>query len=49
VILRAGPDVKQQLDVWGSASDHAALLGAVKHAFDPAGMFLNDHLAPMFG
>lgn len=38
VILRAGPDVKQQIDVWGSANDHAALLGRVKHAFDPAGI-----------
>jgi glycolate oxidase FAD binding subunit len=38
VLLRAGPDVKQQIDVWGPASDHAALLEAVKHAFDPAGI-----------
>jgi glycolate oxidase FAD binding subunit len=38
VLLRAGPDVKQQIDVWGPPNDHPALLAAVKHAFDPAGI-----------
>jgi glycolate dehydrogenase FAD-binding subunit len=38
VLLRASPAVKQQVDVWGPARDHAALAGAVKRAFDPAGI-----------
>jgi len=38
VLLRASPAVKQQVDVWGPARDHAALVGAVKRAFDPAGI-----------
>jgi glycolate oxidase FAD binding subunit len=38
VVLRADPAVAQQADVWGPAGDAAALLGAVKRAFDPAGI-----------
>ena len=38
VVLRADPSVTQQVDVWGAPSDHEALLGAVKRAFDPAGI-----------
>ena len=38
VALRADPGVKQQVDVWGGPSDHEALLGAVKRAFDPGGI-----------
>ena len=38
VLLRASPAVKQQVDVWGPARDHAALAGAVKRTFDPAGI-----------
>ncbi|MEP7306923.1 MAG: FAD-binding oxidoreductase [Acidobacteriota bacterium] len=38
VVLRAEAAVKQQIDVWGGPSDHEALLGAVKRAFDPAGI-----------
>jgi FAD/FMN-containing dehydrogenase len=38
VLLRAAPAVKHQVDVWGAAGNHAALLRAVKRAFDPAGI-----------
>ncbi len=38
VVLRADAAVKDQADVWGPAGDTAALLGAVKRAFDPAGI-----------
>jgi glycolate oxidase FAD binding subunit len=37
-VLRVDPNVKEQVDVWGAPSDHEALLGAVKRAFDPAGV-----------
>jgi len=38
VVLRAEAAVKDQVDVWGPPGDHQALLGAVKRAFDPAGI-----------
>jgi glycolate oxidase FAD binding subunit len=38
VILRAVSDVKRGVDVWGPAGDRAALVGAVKRAFDPQGI-----------
>jgi glycolate oxidase FAD binding subunit len=38
VVLRADAAVKDQADVWGPPGDSASLLGAVKRAFDPAGI-----------
>jgi hypothetical protein len=38
VMLRADPDVKHRLDVWGSLGDAAALGAAVKRALDPNGI-----------
>ena len=38
VVLRASPQLKQQVDVWGSLGDAAVLGAAVKHAFDPHGI-----------
>ena len=38
VLLRASPEFKQQVDVWGSLGDAAALGGAIKHALDPLGI-----------
>jgi glycolate oxidase FAD binding subunit len=38
VLLRASPELKQQVDVWGSLGDAAALGGAIKHALDPHGI-----------
>jgi glycolate oxidase FAD binding subunit len=38
VVLRASTELKQQIDVWGSLGDAAALGTAVKHALDPNGI-----------
>jgi glycolate oxidase FAD binding subunit len=38
VVLRAGPEVKEKVDVWGPPGDTAAVLGAIKNALDPAGI-----------
>jgi glycolate oxidase FAD binding subunit len=38
VLLRASAELKQQVDVWGSLGDAAALGGAIKHALDPHGI-----------
>jgi glycolate oxidase FAD binding subunit len=38
VALRADPLVKRRIDVWGAPGDHGALLGAIRRAFDPAGV-----------
>lgn len=38
VLLTADVDTKRRVDVWGPGGDHAALLAAVKRAFDPAGI-----------
>jgi glycolate oxidase FAD binding subunit len=38
VVLRAGAEIKERIDVWGSPGDAAALLVALKRAFDPAGI-----------
>jgi glycolate oxidase FAD binding subunit len=38
VVLRAEPEVKAAIDVWGTLGDRAAILGAVKRACDPAGI-----------
>jgi glycolate oxidase FAD binding subunit len=46
VVLRADAAVKDQTDVWGPPGDTAALLGAVKRAFDPAGI-LNAGRGPL--
>jgi glycolate oxidase FAD binding subunit len=40
VVLRADPQVKHEVDVWGAPGDHEALLRAVKRAFDPAGILI---------
>jgi len=46
VVLRAAPALKQQVDVWGPPGSHATLIGAVKRAFDPAGI-LNAGRGPL--
>lgn len=38
VVLRAGPEVKEEVDVWGPPGDTSAVLGAIKNALDPAGI-----------
>jgi glycolate oxidase FAD binding subunit len=38
VALRADLLVKRHIDVWGAPGDHGALLGAIRRAFDPAGV-----------
>lgn len=38
VVLRADPQVKQQLDVWGPLGDAGSLGASVKHALDPHGI-----------
>jgi glycolate oxidase FAD binding subunit len=38
VVVRAAAEVKARADVWGSPGDTAALLRAVKRAFDPVGI-----------
>jgi glycolate oxidase FAD binding subunit len=38
VVLRARTELKQQIDVWGSLGDAAALGAAVKRALDPQGI-----------
>jgi glycolate oxidase FAD binding subunit len=38
VVLRAEPQVKQQLDVWGPLGDAGSLGASVKHALDPHGI-----------
>ena len=38
VVLRAGPSLKQQLDVWGALGDAGSLGASVKHALDPNGI-----------
>ena len=38
VVLRASPELKQQVDVWGSLGDAAVVGAAVKNAFDPHGI-----------
>ena len=38
VVLRASTELKQQIDVWGSLGDAAALGASVKHALDPQGI-----------
>ena len=38
VVLRASTELKQQIDVWGSLGDAAALGAAVKRALDPQGI-----------
>ena len=42
VVVRADPDVKTRADVWGPSGDAAAILRAVKRAFDPAGILNAD-------
>ena len=37
-MLRAEPQLKQQLDVWGSLGDAGSLGASVKHALDPNGI-----------
>jgi FAD/FMN-containing dehydrogenase len=37
-VLRASPELKQQVDVWGPASSAADAARAVKTMFDPAGI-----------
>ena len=46
VVLRADAAVKDRADVWGPPGDTAVLLGAVKRAFDPAGI-LNAGRGPL--
>jgi glycolate oxidase FAD binding subunit len=46
VVLRADAAVKERADVWGRPGDAAALLCAVKRAFDPAGI-LNAGRGPL--
>jgi glycolate oxidase FAD binding subunit len=46
VVLRADAAVKEHADVWGPPGDAAALLHAVKRAFDPAGI-LNAGRGPL--
>jgi glycolate oxidase FAD binding subunit len=38
VVLRAEPQLKQQLDVWGPLGDAGSLGASVKHALDPHGI-----------
>ena len=38
VVLRADPQLKQQLDVWGPLGDAGSLGASVKHALDPHGI-----------
>ena len=38
IVLRAGAEVKEKIDVWGSMGDAAALGAAVKRALDPNGI-----------
>jgi glycolate dehydrogenase FAD-binding subunit len=38
VVLRAGPEVKEKVDVWGPPRDTTAVLGAIKNALDPQGI-----------
>jgi hypothetical protein len=38
VVLRAEPQLKQHLDVWGPLGDAGALGASVKHALDPHGI-----------
>jgi glycolate dehydrogenase FAD-binding subunit len=38
VVLRADPQLKQHLDVWGPVGDAGSLGASVKHAFDPYGI-----------
>lgn len=38
VIVRASPDLKAHLDVWGPIGDGLSLMRAVKQQFDPAGV-----------
>jgi glycolate oxidase FAD binding subunit len=45
-VLRAAADVTAMVDVWGSPGDTAALLAAVKRAFDPHGI-LNAERGPV--
>ena len=37
-VLRASPDLKQHVDVWGPASSSAGATRALKNMFDPAGI-----------
>jgi len=37
-VLRAEPQVKQDLDVWGPLGDAGSLGASVKHALDPHGI-----------
>ena len=46
VVLRASTELKQQVDVWGSLGDAAALGAAVKDALDPHGI-LNARRGPV--
>lgn len=46
VLLRAAPDVKASVDVWGLPGDTANLLRALKGAFDPVGI-LNAGRGPL--
>jgi len=38
VVLRAAPQLKEQLDVWGPLGDAGSLGASVKHALDPNGI-----------
>ena len=38
VVLRADPQLKQQLDVWGPLGDAGSIGASVKHALDPNGI-----------
>jgi hypothetical protein len=38
VVLRAEPQLKQQLDVWGPLGDAGSIGASVKHALDPNGI-----------
>ncbi len=38
VVLQCPPEMKEQLDVWGSPGDALALMRSVKQQFDPKGM-----------